>query len=159
MTADTAPCCGLDANGVVSAMWFQTLTRDRQRDILRDHGRTLPFMVGPPYDDDVFGKYRPGAAVSANVSIGFPEGLHGTGMRLVVVGCAQRLRRPRAWALCAQCGRAESLGRPPRGWPRQLRPRHRRFYARAGWRLGSLVGSTTNMRGATVRATERIEAT
>jgi hypothetical protein len=158
MTADTAACCGLDSAHPVSGMWFQTLSHDRQRDIVRAHGRTLPFMVGPPYDYDQYEKYRPGA-VHVDVSIGFPDALHGTGMRLIIVGCGQRLRRPHAWALCAECGRAELLGRPPRGWPRPLRARHRRFYALAGWRLGSQVGSSTTMRGIAVRATERIEAT
>jgi hypothetical protein len=166
MTADLVPapdnrvsCCDLDPREAVSTMWFESLPPERRRDVVRRHGRTLPFMVGPPHHLESHDKYRPGAVVAVEVSAGYPEALHGTGMRLVIMGCNQRLRRPRAWVMCTECGRAAALGRPPRGWPtRAPRARHVRFYERAGWRLGAQVGATTIMRGVSVRATERIEA-
>lgn len=166
MAADAPPapdnlaaCCDLDPRRPVSTMWFESLPRERQREVVRRHGRTVPFMVGPPHHLEQHDKYRPGAAVVVEVAVGYPEALHGTGMRLVIMGCNQRWRRPRAWAVCAECGRAEFLGSPPRGWPRHApQPRQVRFYAAAGWRLGCQMGATTTMRGLSVRATERIEA-
>jgi hypothetical protein len=157
---DTAACCDLDPRSLVSALWFDTLPYEAQRAIIRASGRTVPFTVGSPHHYDRGAKHRPGNIGVQVFTSCFSEQLHGTGMRLVIAGCEQRWRRPLAWVLCAECGRAEDLGRPPRGWPRTPpTPRHVQFFQRAGWHLGRTLGCTTVMRGLTVRATHRIEDT
>lgn len=165
-------CCDLD--GDVLALWWQTLPRARQREVANAYTGLAPMMMlthdyveRPPLGSSLGG-------VGLDASIGYPEALHGTGLRVVVIGCNIRWpRRPVAILLCAACGHTRCLGHPPRGWPSHWPPdpdafgapdrswpRRARRWAealhRAGYETGLTDGSTTMHRGVAVLRARQI---